>query len=764
MQVLNTILQMSLAGSILFIIICIFKPITKRKFSATWNYYMSVFTLLVFIIPILAFVKFPEFNLKVNTNQQVQTQNSVVHINKADLSKNDDKDADYKAADNSQGIIEDTDTQQNNFKEAVFEVIDKQSLNYVWLLGVIVFLAKEIYIYFTFDRRLKKISSVIDDESKLNILEKCKKELNIKRKIVLKQCLFIKSPMITGIFNPIITIPKKNTDLQNLEIILKHELIHYKRKDLFIKIIALAANSVNWFNPIVYILRNQINMLCELSLDEQIIKNMNKTERKHYGEIILEEIEYSQNKSLSLGTSVCRSRKELEERLKKIVFFKKSHKLILSISLLIAVMFVSVSLFTVQSVFAKEKRMTFAAEKTEEFAVFVSGDGLYMSDLKSDNPILIEKAHNISQPIISKDGRYVAYVKGHLLSVCDINTKEVTEVSNNVVSYNWNSSDSLFYSVNNSGMTVYDAIQKKSTNIISNDYTYDNIVCNSKNKIYANKKKEYGKDGDKSVKNAGIISYDLDNKEENILLKSTEGNNKEIGEEVKISDLLESIGSVPIALKVTNDDKYLYIWNKAKSGSISADMTQFAVYDLINNKLIQNDNMVTLTYKDNLSENPADTNFVAVNNGENRDMWQNKTLGIYNIKDNAFQSLIPKDQVSMMPDYSSSGENIVYSGSKAINNETEESIKTWENESHSIYEVDVNTKQIKQITNSNSFDFMPKYLSDDQVLFVRKTGNSCTLLKTKDGVETKLADGLKFEPYYYYGHYDTEKVIDVFRG
>ena len=41
--------------------------------------------------------------------------------------------------------------------------------------------------------------------------------------------------MITGIFAPVIIIPKMNQHLDKLEIVLTHELIHYKRKDLWIK-------------------------------------------------------------------------------------------------------------------------------------------------------------------------------------------------------------------------------------------------------------------------------------------------------------------------------------------------------------------------------------------------------------------------------------------------------------------------------------------------------------------------------------------------
>ena len=135
-------------------------------------------------------------------------------------------------------------------------------------------------------------------------LEICKKGLNINKKVVVKECSHIKSPMLTGVINPIITIPKMEYNTEKLEIIFNHELIHYKRKDICIKIIALIVNMINWFNPIAYILKNNINIACELSLDEQLVKNMDKLKRKYYGQIILELLEYSQRRSLVIGTAV----------------------------------------------------------------------------------------------------------------------------------------------------------------------------------------------------------------------------------------------------------------------------------------------------------------------------------------------------------------------------------------------------------------------------------------------------------------------------
>ena len=273
MEILNSILQMSAAGSILFIIIFIFKPFTNKIFSATWTYYMLVLTLLFFIIPIRTFVKLPEATF-CKDNIFTQSTSNLLHINKQNLSQEDYEKNNYDIIDNHI-----TNNNESEFKSSsevknslenlkiIPRIFNEEMLLYVWMLGAIIFLCKEIYIYIYFYKKLKSASSIIEDVSIITSLETCKKKLNINGKIVLKECPVIKSPMITGIFAPVITIPKMNQNLDKLQIVLTHELIHYKRKDLLIKIIALIANVINWFNPIVYIVRSKINLICELSLD-----------------------------------------------------------------------------------------------------------------------------------------------------------------------------------------------------------------------------------------------------------------------------------------------------------------------------------------------------------------------------------------------------------------------------------------------------------------------------------------------------------------
>lgn len=447
--------------------------------------------------------------------------------------------------------------------------------------------------------------------------------------------------------------------------------------------------------------------------------------------------------------------------MKNIRFFKKFNCLTASIVFILA-MFIGTSLAAHRYVFAQSD--TVSDNDLTQFAVFVSNDGLYMSDLNEDEPVLIEKSKNINKPLISRNGQYVAYIKDEDLFVYNVNTKKIVEVGSNIESYDWNNDGNLIFGEKSRGLSLFDVSLKKKVEIINNNYDYYNIKCNSKNKIYANKKLHEEKDGQQDFKLLGIISYDLNSKEEKVILQGKEGTNKEIGENAKLPEIMESLGSYPCLSKISNDDRYLYIWNKPNSGSVSSDMTEFTVYDLENNKYIENADMVALAYEDNISQNPVDSNYVAVNNGEYRDMYYNKTLGIFNIKDNSFTSIIPENQVSMMPQYSKDGKRILYSGTDTLKDNKFSDLKAWINKPHYIYEVNIDTKKVNKITNSESFDFMPKYLLNNEILFIRKSGDSFSLWKTKDGKETKVADDLKLNSQLYYGHYNTESMIDVFVG
>ena len=232
MEWLDFIFKMSLSGSILFLIMFIFKPLTKKIFSDTWHYYMLVITLCIFILPIGSFVTLPKIvDYKVPT--PIETVNKITQNNNIANTKQD-KNKEVIQDNNESKTIEENETSVEETKTS-YSLSTKEIILYIWIVGAILFLTREIYVYKSFYKKLKSMSDVVQDDSyEYGVLERCKKSLKINKTIIIKECSRIKSPMITGIFKPVITIPKMKYNENKLEMIFTHELIHYKRKDLVI--------------------------------------------------------------------------------------------------------------------------------------------------------------------------------------------------------------------------------------------------------------------------------------------------------------------------------------------------------------------------------------------------------------------------------------------------------------------------------------------------------------------------------------------------
>ena len=121
-----------------------------------------------------------------------------------------------------------------------------------------------------------------------------------------------------------IYLPTENT--VNVDMVIRHELIHLKRKDLWVKAFTLGASALHWFNPLVHILRKDIHIWSELSCDEEVVKEMSHAERKRYGETILSVMAGSRNLPVQFCASLSGDGKQLKRRLMMMLNVKKQKK------------------------------------------------------------------------------------------------------------------------------------------------------------------------------------------------------------------------------------------------------------------------------------------------------------------------------------------------------------------------------------------------------------------------------------------------------
>ena len=200
----------------------------------------------------------------------------------------------------------------------------------LWIFISFCVLLFQIWKRQKFRRLVLKASNKIIDYEILNIIDKYKTELGIKKNIFIYQTGADISPFTTGISKPIIVIPYIDNKFQ-MRIAIYHELCHIKNNDGLILLLRVIMCCIYWFNPIVYFLSKSLENNCELICDEKVTHGMDRDDRLQYGYFIIDISTKKSNKKYASAFS--NDKNIIKERLDFIMKpRKKSKKLTVAIA------------------------------------------------------------------------------------------------------------------------------------------------------------------------------------------------------------------------------------------------------------------------------------------------------------------------------------------------------------------------------------------------------------------------------------------------
>ncbi|MBU2113502.1 MAG: TonB family protein [Gammaproteobacteria bacterium] len=97
-------------------------------------------------------------------------------------------------------------------------------------------------------------------------------------------------PYITGLFVPRILLPHDffiRFDATQQQLILQHELTHWRRGDLHLNYLALLLLCLSWFNPLCWLAYSRYRQAQELACDAVVTQHASKAERIAYGYALL---------------------------------------------------------------------------------------------------------------------------------------------------------------------------------------------------------------------------------------------------------------------------------------------------------------------------------------------------------------------------------------------------------------------------------------------------------------------------------------------
>lgn len=166
----------------------------------------------------------------------------------------------------------------------------------IWLIGFILVSTKTVIRNINFITQMHILAKEEKDLNLQEVKHKIATELHIKKDIKIFRSNLIISPCISGILVPRIYLPMNDfTDIE-INLLLKHEMYHYKRRDILYNILITILYGIYWFNPIIRIFIKKLYDFCELSCDQYVLNNASKKFRTIYAELLIHLSEEAINK------------------------------------------------------------------------------------------------------------------------------------------------------------------------------------------------------------------------------------------------------------------------------------------------------------------------------------------------------------------------------------------------------------------------------------------------------------------------------------
>lgn len=369
------VLEINIAVAVLFLLLLPFAEKLRKRYGALWMKWVWLLLAVRLMIPYHFTLPFMEIRLftvpeaageeelpdngvslseedawsRDNTVEHIQDQESFVpaseskeHLEAAEHDAKEPESGSLKAAE-----IKET---KETAVKAAKETAERGGASYsrimviVWIAGAGLWFLFLLCSYLIFVIRNKRsIRPVESAELRQKINELEKKYLK-GAKLPVFENREGNSPVLTGVFHAKLVLPGNASQWndQELEMILAHEFCHYRSGDLLWKLFMNLVCCVNWFNPVVYLLKRQLFYDMELVCDEKALHMREADEKEAYARVLIGLAKDSKTND-SFATGFRESKRHMKRRIGYLLEIGQRKKGILGI-VFVAVFFFSISL------------------------------------------------------------------------------------------------------------------------------------------------------------------------------------------------------------------------------------------------------------------------------------------------------------------------------------------------------------------------------------------------------------------------------------
>lgn len=185
----------------------------------------------------------------------------------------------------------------------------------VWLIGALLVLAR--FVAGTLRvRRLVRSATALTDPSWSGLINELSRRLKLARSVRVLRSQQSVMPMTSGVWFPIVLLPPDADEwsLDRRRVVLLHELIHVKRRDLLTQTLAQLVCAIYWFNPLAWVAVRQLRKEQEWACDERVL-TMGIKASDYAGHLLeIGRGTYAKDLPVATTTAIVR-RSQLEQRL-----------------------------------------------------------------------------------------------------------------------------------------------------------------------------------------------------------------------------------------------------------------------------------------------------------------------------------------------------------------------------------------------------------------------------------------------------------------
>ncbi len=317
------VLKVNVLAGLFIYLVLLGSHIMQRRYSARWKYFMWLFISLFVLFPVNLFsdravirVEIPRsgqgtYGVQSTENAGGETQNGVPNMGYTAADRdtasgeNDSPGAamtgrapgnelsPVSASGTESGSVSGSNIEKRGSTYAIggsYGLFLERVLNgfvILWLAGVICVMLFRTVTYQIMMRKLRRWAFHVRDKRIRWIYRSVCREMGISHAPRLMKNAEIGSPLLAGLGVTYLFLPDRAYTDEELRLVFRHELTHYKYKDLWYKLFLLAVRTVYWFNPYLYLMGREAEKDVEYICDSHVVRACSRDQRSLYQRLLV---------------------------------------------------------------------------------------------------------------------------------------------------------------------------------------------------------------------------------------------------------------------------------------------------------------------------------------------------------------------------------------------------------------------------------------------------------------------------------------------